>query len=191
MGWCNKDVTPLLMHWSYVYFALTRRYVDFILQQKRTLKNIIKRVLYSEGHWGGDASLRIPTFMDTAYAMLCFVVVGYRPIIHYSMMTSSSGSIFRGTGHLCREFTGHGWIPLTKASDAGLWWVFFICVWTNGWVNNRWAGDLRRYRVNYDVAVMSSTLLYWHRVNLAISPIPVRQPWRIRVNKSRLFTQNW
>ena len=35
-------------------------------------------------------------------------------------MTSSNGNIFRVTGHLCGEFTGHRWIPLTKASDAEL-----------------------------------------------------------------------
>ena len=29
-----------------------------------------------------------------------------------------------------------------------------ICVWINGWVNNREAGDLRRYRAHYDVSVM-------------------------------------
>ena len=29
-----------------------------------------------------------------------------------------------------------------------------ICVWINGWVNNREAGDLRRYRGYYDVSVM-------------------------------------
>ena len=29
-----------------------------------------------------------------------------------------------------------------------------ICVWINGWVNNREAGDLRRYLVHYDVTVM-------------------------------------
>ena len=29
---------------------------------------------------------------------------------------------FRVTGPLCREFIGHRWIPLTKASDAELWW---------------------------------------------------------------------
>ena len=28
------------------------------------------------------------------------------------------------------------------------------CVWTNGWVNNREAGDLRRYRAHCDVIVM-------------------------------------
>ena len=29
-----------------------------------------------------------------------------------------------------------------------------ICVWINDWVNNREAGDLRRYRAHYDVIVM-------------------------------------
>ena len=29
-----------------------------------------------------------------------------------------------------------------------------ICVWINGWVNNREAGDLRRHRTHYDVNVM-------------------------------------
>ena len=37
------------------------------------------------------------------------------------MMTSSNGNIFRITGLLCGEFTGHRWIPCTKASDAALW----------------------------------------------------------------------
>ena len=32
-----------------------------------------------------------------------------------------------------------------------------ICVWINGWVNNREAGDLRRYRAHYDVIVMIYT----------------------------------
>ena len=29
-----------------------------------------------------------------------------------------------------------------------------ICVWINDWVNNREAGDLRRYRAHYDVIVI-------------------------------------
>ena len=69
------------------------------------------------------------------------------------MMTSSNGNIFRVTGHLCEEFTGPRWIPRTKASDAELW--CFLWVWKkNGWVNSGDAGDLRRYRVHYDVRVM-------------------------------------
>ena len=37
------------------------------------------------------------------------------------MMASSNGNILRVTGHLCREFTGHRWIPRATASDAELW----------------------------------------------------------------------
>ena len=36
------------------------------------------------------------------------------------MMTSSNGNIFRVTGSMCEELTGHRWIPIAKASDAEL-----------------------------------------------------------------------
>ena len=39
--------------------------------------------------------------------------------------------------------------PVTWSFDG-----FFICVRINGWVNNRKAGDLRRYRAHYDASVM-------------------------------------
>ena len=47
----------------------------------------------------------------------------HRPIdkIVKIMMTSSNGIIFRVTGLLWGEFTGHRSIPRTKASDAELW----------------------------------------------------------------------
>ena len=32
--------------------------------------------------------------------------------------------------------------------------AFFFCVWIKGWVNNREAGDLRRYRAHYEVTVV-------------------------------------
>ena len=69
------------------------------------------------------------------------------------MMTSSNGNLFRVTGHLCGEFTGPGEFPaqrpVTRSFD-----VLFICLWINDWVNNREAGDLRRYRAHYDVIVV-------------------------------------
>ena len=70
------------------------------------------------------------------------------------MMTSSNGNIFRVTGPLCGEFTCHGWIPLTKPSDAELWCFLWSVPWMNGWVKNREAGDIRRHRAHYDVIVM-------------------------------------
>ena len=54
-------------------------------------------------------------------------------------MTPAKGTIFRVTRPLCEEFTGHRWIPLTKASDAELW---------------LFAGDMRRHHTQYDVNVM-------------------------------------
>ena len=42
------------------------------------------------------------------------------------------------------------------------WALMFslICVWINSWVNNGEAGDLRRYRANYDVSVMPHNLVH-------------------------------
>ena len=70
------------------------------------------------------------------------------------MMTSSNGNIFHVTGPLCGDFTGDRWIPLTKASDAKLWCFRSICAWTNDWVNNRSAGDLRRHQAHCDGSVI-------------------------------------
>ena len=79
-----------------------------------------------------------------------------------SLMTSSHGNIFRVTGLLCGELTGHRWIPYKKASDAELW-CFLIII--NGWVNNR-AADLRRHRDHYDVTVSTLGAEQNHRHHL-------------------------
>ena len=75
------------------------------------------------------------------------------------MMTPSNENIFRVTGPLCGEFTGHRWIPHTKASDAEIWCLLWSAFWINGWVINREAGDLRRHHAHCDVIVM------WHARN--------------------------
>ena len=52
------------------------------------------------------------------------------------------------------------WIhrSLVNSPHKGQWrgalMFSLICVWINGWVNNREAGDLRRYRAHYNVTVM-------------------------------------
>ena len=51
------------------------------------------------------------------------------------MMTSSTGNIFRVTGHL------RG-VPSTKASVAEPWFFSLICTWINDWINNREVRDL-------------------------------------------------
>ena len=43
---------------------------------------------------------------------------------------------------------------LHKGQWCGALMFFFIYAWMNTWVNNREAGDLRHYRVHYDVTIM-------------------------------------
>ena len=40
--------------------------------------------------------------------------------------------------------------PVTRGFD-----FYFVCAWTDGWVNNRDTGDLRCHCVHYDVTVMT------------------------------------
>ena len=89
----------------------------------------------------------------------------HKGILWCTMMTSSDGNIFRVTGHLCGEFTGDRWIPRTKASDAELWFFFYLRL-NDGRVNNREAGDLRRHRAPGDVTVMT---VLWH-IKWVLSP---------------------
>ena len=58
---------------------------------------------------------------------ISFTLSEYLNMLWYTirMMTSSNENIFRVTGPLRGEFTGHRWIPLTKASDAELWYFLW------------------------------------------------------------------
>ena len=74
------------------------------------------------------------------------------------MMTSSNGNIFRIAGPLCGEFTGHPWIPLTKASDAEL--VVFFDLRMNKRLSKQSKHDWRPHRLHYDVTVLCAKLHY-------------------------------
>ena len=47
-----------------------------------------------------------------------------------------------------------------KGQWRGALMFSLICVWINGWVNYREAGDLRRYRAHYDVIVMQDVMYH-------------------------------
>ena len=51
------------------------------------------------------------------------------------------------------KFTGPGEFP-TQSQWRGALMFSLICVWINGWTNNRETGDLRRHRGHYDVIVI-------------------------------------
>ena len=134
-----------------------------------------------------------------------------------AMMTSSNGNIFRVTGLLCGELTGHRWIPL-KGQWRGTLMFSLICAGIKGWVNNREAGDLRRHRAHYDVTVMTAhshlisafasfflrpppheTELTWHKKSVTKNNTDFKRLWhsfhrrmRILIVQFRLFSIiNW
>ena len=57
--------------------------------------------------------------MTDVFSLSCLVGFWQRFCKH--RLNASNGNIFHVTGPLCREFTGHQWIPRTKASDLELW----------------------------------------------------------------------
>ena len=109
--------------------------------------------------------VRTPQVRDILSTGVTYYAMAQQKISEFFMMTSSNGNIFRVTGPLCGEFTGLRWIPLTKASDAGLWCFLWSLPWINSWVNNQEAGDLRHFYANYDVIVMCPRLLRWRGTN--------------------------
>ena len=96
-----------------------------------------------------------------------FACHGVVMLTSISMMTSSNGKIFRVTGP--SGCAGNSPVPV-NSPHKGQWrgdlMFSLICVWINGWVNNREAGDLRRNRGRYDVMVMPLQETIWDFINL-------------------------
>ena len=91
--------------------------------------------------------------------------------------------------------------PVPNSPHKGQWrgaLVFsLICVWINVWVNNREAGDLRRYRAHYHVTVVISFYRIHKDHNIftvAILqypqyPMPLKRPgWKITWWRHQLET---
>ena len=76
-------------------------------------------------------------------------------------MMSSNGDIFRITGHLCGEFTGHRWLPPHNGQWHRASMFYLLSAWTSCWTNNRVSGDLRHYN-----AAVTST--QWSLAGMAI-----------------------
>ena len=70
------------------------------------------------------------------------------------MMTSSNGNIFRVYWPFVRGIHRSPVNSSQKGQWRGALMFSLNCVWINGWVNDRGAGDFRRYRTHYDVIVM-------------------------------------
>ena len=69
-------------------------------------------------------SRRVYVMDQTVYVNRYWMAL-YSVFPQSNMMTSSNGNIFRITGPSCEEFASDRWIPLTKASDAELWYFLW------------------------------------------------------------------
>ena len=88
-----------------------------------------------------------------------------------------------------------------KSPHKGQWrgalMFSLICVWINGWVNRREAGDLRRYRAHSDVIVMfnlkTNFPVIWilrYEDETAVRPIALELRWYSWVAISRVRNNN-
>ena len=86
-----------------------------------------------------------------------------------------------------------------KSPHQGQWrgpmMFSLICVWINVWVNNREAGDLRRYRAHYDVIVMqiqgsSGLQRYKHMYTAPLSSNLLPSTWKKSKCKVRKRIRN-
>ena len=132
---CTLRVEPIFWGSKDVFFFLIFL-VSHCLQHKYTLRK-----------WAKDSICR----NNTSNNVLHFILVK-----HYDVMKCE---IFRVTGPLCGEFTGHQYRSPVNPPHKGQWrralMFSVICSWIKAWVNNREAGDLRRHRAHYDVIVMN------------------------------------
>ena len=88
----------------------------------------------------------------------------YRPqcvnsLFPESMMTSSNGNIFRATGPLWGDSTGHQRIPLTKASDAEL--LCFLWFGANRHLNQYYSNTYI-YIICVYIYLSNQTCVSWH-----------------------------
>ena len=84
-------------------------------------------------------------YIDRGYLTNCYIFSAWWR--HQMDIFSALLAVCTGNSPVTGEFPAKR--PVTRSFD-----IFFICAWINGWVNNGEAGDLRRYRVHYDVIVI-------------------------------------
>ena len=111
-----KTILVILMAINLKWFLMSYFGTKFTLQLSTLiLKAVTKHLMGKHCH---DQHKHMYTYYTSEYFG---GLVLSRLSARHLMMTSSNGNNFRVTGPLCGEFTGHRWIPLTKASDAELW----------------------------------------------------------------------
>ena len=82
-----------------------------------------------------------------------------------------------------RNFTGE--FPSQRPVTWSLMFSL-ICAWTNGWINNRDAGNLRRHRAHYDITVIAGQqVIIGFTVCCSTSNVSMTQHTRMRHHDGR------
>ena len=120
-----------------------------------------------------DYNISCKDFIVTLYVISCYIRPCYKDVQLYAGVTF--GLSTRVSDHqqiICgddddiklkhfRRYCPFVWgirrSPVNsprKGQWGGALMFSLICAWTNVWINNRYAGHLRRHRAHYDVTVM-------------------------------------
>ena len=121
-------------------------------------------MLYCSCHWGGTVSWILPCSRQGYISYKVYTMASYNldTSVTRALITFMVHDDVIKWKHFLRNWPfvqGIHRSPVNspyKGQWRGALMFSLICVWINGWVNNRKAGDLRRYRAQYDVIVMSS-----------------------------------
>ena len=159
---CFQDNLCCYAKWANLK-PLWRSYnvITFLLQATRHHSSSVLQCLFMRHYITGNKTTWFTTQIAAIKSAICVGLVegvgqGLLLIPRILMMTSSNGNIFRVTGHFLRGIHRSPVNSPHKGQWRGALMFSLICVWINCWVNNREAGVLRRYRVHYDVIVMST-----------------------------------
>ena len=109
-------------------------------------------------------------------------VRNYLYMFFWSMMASSNGNKWKHFLRYWRFERGIHRSPVNsphKGQWRGALMLSLIWAWINRWVNNRKAGDLRRYRAHYDVIVMRCHWIAW-KINMFLKFIIKRTSFNPR-----------
>ena len=120
-------------------------------------------ILFIKTHFYGEHSLHI-SWRSTHLLHLYFLFSWWR---HQMEACSASLALVRG---IHRWLRGIHRSPVNSPHTdqwRGALMFALICAWTNGWVNNQDAGELKRHSAHYDATVM------WRRIVIQWSG----QPW--------------
>ena len=125
--------------------------------------------------------IKRPEFSQRTVVIIYIFVFSYNKSVHKGLILiiifdDLSNFIFTWWRHQMETFSallaicaGNSPAPVNsphKRQWRGALMLSLICARINGWVNNREAGDLRRYRAHYDVSVMKSQLTFNGKVKI-------------------------